>query len=80
MIERDQPLPALRHAINQLQFSRQCPPFELAPVLAGNRFIIVSPPALLAAEMPAVAAHLRRLYGESPIPADRGNGGISAGG
>ena len=28
-----------------------------------------SAPALLAAEMPAVAAHLRRFYGESPIPA-----------
>ena len=28
-----------------------------------------SDPALLAREMPAVAAHLRRLYGESPIPA-----------
>ena len=27
-----------------------------------------SAPALLAAEMPAVAAHLRRLYGDSPIP------------
>ena len=29
-----------------------------------------SAPALLAAEMPAVAAHLRRFYGPSPIPAD----------
>ena len=29
-----------------------------------------SAPALRAAEMPAVAAHLRRLYGESPIPAN----------
>lgn len=29
-----------------------------------------SAPALLAAEMPAVAAHLRRLYGASPIPAN----------
>jgi Mlc titration factor MtfA (ptsG expression regulator) len=28
-----------------------------------------SAPALLAREMPAVAAHLRRLYGDSPIPA-----------
>lgn len=28
-----------------------------------------SDPALLASEMPAVAAHLRRLYGDSPIPA-----------
>lgn len=28
-----------------------------------------SAPALLAVEMPAVAAHLRRFYGESPIPA-----------
>lgn len=28
-----------------------------------------SAPALLAAEMPAVAAHLRRFYGDSPIPA-----------
>lgn len=28
-----------------------------------------SAPALLAAEMPAVAGHLRRFYGESPIPA-----------
>jgi Mlc titration factor MtfA (ptsG expression regulator) len=27
-----------------------------------------SAPSLLAAEMPAVAAHLRRFYGESPIP------------
>ncbi|MDY0021726.1 zinc-dependent peptidase [Arenimonas caeni] len=27
-----------------------------------------SDPALLASEMPAVAAHLRRLYGDSPIP------------
>ena len=60
MIERDQPLPALRHAINQLQFSRQCPPFELAPVLAGNRFIIVSPPALLAAAE-SLATHKRQL-------------------
>lgn len=29
-----------------------------------------SAPALLAAEMPAVAAHLRRFYGVSPIPAN----------
>jgi Mlc titration factor MtfA (ptsG expression regulator) len=28
-----------------------------------------SAPALLAKEMPAVAAHLLRFYGESPIPA-----------
>ncbi|HEU0152465.1 MAG TPA: M90 family metallopeptidase [Arenimonas sp.] len=28
-----------------------------------------SAPALLAAEMPAVASHLRRFYGDSPIPA-----------
>lgn len=32
-----------------------------------------SAPALLAAEMPAVAAHLQRLYGPSPIP----EGGVS---
>jgi Mlc titration factor MtfA (ptsG expression regulator) len=29
-----------------------------------------SAPATLAREMPAVAAHLRRFYGQSPIPAD----------
>jgi len=41
-------------------------PEEFFAVTSDYHF---SAPALLAAEMPAVAAHLRRFYGDSPIPA-----------
>lgn len=53
------------------------PPVDAYAAEAPEEFFAVateyhfSAPALLAAEMPAVAAHLRRLYGESPIPAPR---------
>jgi hypothetical protein len=60
LLERDQPVPGLRHAINQQQFSRQCPPVDVPLRLAGNRFIIVSPPSLLPAAE-ALAAHKRLL-------------------
>lgn len=60
LLERDQPVPGLRHAINQQQFSRQCPPVDVPLRLAGNRFIIVSPPSLLPAAE-ALATHKRLL-------------------
>jgi hypothetical protein len=47
VLER-QPIPALRHAINQLQVSRFCPP-TLSPNLLGARFIIITHPNFLAA-------------------------------
>lgn len=60
VLERDQPLPALRHAVNALQLNRTCAPFVAANVLGGNRFIIVSPPSLLDAAN-SLALHKQQL-------------------
>ncbi len=45
VLER-QPIPALRHAVNQQQVNRLCAPAQLAPLLSGPRFIIVTTEAL----------------------------------
>ena len=47
VLER-QPIPALRHAVNQQQVTRACPP-ELTFIPSGARFLIVTHPNFLAA-------------------------------